>query len=327
MPSRFLPRCRHSSDFSQLTFPRPRCLPPLSAAVPLPRQQSSSTATTGGASGPSRRDTTTMRPPPSTETFLIPTKQPHHSLRTFLAHARSTLLSPHSTTYAGTFYEYLALETLRRHGLSLQRVGGRGDSGIDLRGSWHLPCDALIRSAQPLSVLVQCKRLKGKAGPNLVRELEGACASYAASTGRSGGVLGLLVSTRAVTKGVREAMGRSRWGLGWVCLEVVRAGEVVVKEEEEEGGGEGGEGRGQGNRERRRNATRVKDADWDSWEDEARKEGRVRQILWNRAAGEAGLQGLDVTARYAGVEADPGHAGAAGKEVVLMWKGKPIPGA
>jgi hypothetical protein len=128
---------------------------------------------------------------------------PHHDLPTFLAYTHRTGLSTSSTVYNGTLYEYLALETLRRYGFELYRVGGRGDRGVDLVGVWRIPkrgtsaetdeedkergkvntigtgTDEAVKDAhhEVLRVLVQCKRLVGKhakIGPNLIRELDGA---------------------------------------------------------------------------------------------------------------------------------------------------------
>jgi hypothetical protein len=126
-------------------------------------------------------------------------------------------------------------------------------------------------------VLVQCKALKAKLGPNLIRELEGAFVG--APVGMRGkGVVGVLVSPREATKGVREAMGRSRWPMAWVMLEVLQ----------HDGG-----------------------------------MGKVRQVLWNKAAAEVGLEGLDVTTRY---DKAVGREHDVGKECALMWQGKPVPG-
>ncbi|KAI9880121.1 MAG: hypothetical protein M1830_005366 [Pleopsidium flavum] len=156
--------------------------------------------------------------------------QNHNDLPTFLSYASRTDLDPTSTVYIGTHYEYTVLTSLRRLHLSLTRIGGRSDAGIDLLGQWHLPSDP-----QPLRVLVQCKALKAKAGPNLVRELEGAFAGAPVGW-RGEGVVGMLVSPREATKGVREALGRSGLPLAWVlvglegevrqCLWNQKAGEV-----------------------------------------------------------------------------------------------------
>ena len=81
--------------------------------------------------------------------------------------------------------------------MSLTRVGGKGDGGVDLRGWWHLPqhstqsfgrvhgfhrsspvTDERVEVPTPergrrLRLLAQCKAEKIKAGPRLIREMEG----------------------------------------------------------------------------------------------------------------------------------------------------------
>jgi len=191
-------------------------------------------------------------------------------------------------------------DTLRRFGFSLQRTGGRGDGGIDLLGTWQLSTAIstdttnstnLVATPPSLRALVQCKAFKTKLGPNLIRELEGAFAGAPsrwkvqngeATKVETRGVIGVLVSPREATKGVREAMGRSRWPMVWVMLERAEGA---------------GEGNGAG--------------------------GRVRQMLWNKAAREVGLEGLDVTVRYD--RTLDGEDGV-GKECVLMWHGRPVLG-
>lgn len=72
-----------------------------------------------------------------------------------------------------------------------------------------------------MPVLIQCKA--SKLSPALVRELEGAYAGAPAGW-RGEGVLGVLVSTQASTKGVSAAVQRSRWPLG--VMQVTREGTV-----------------------------------------------------------------------------------------------------
>ena len=97
----------------------------------------------------------------------------HRDLFTFRDHARSTDLSPTSTVYVGTTYEYLCTQTLLRLGFKdLIRTGGRSDKGIDLLGHWALP--SKTSPAKEVPVIVQCKAVSRKPGPEMIRELEGA---------------------------------------------------------------------------------------------------------------------------------------------------------
>ncbi|KAJ6160831.1 hypothetical protein N7470_004227 [Penicillium chermesinum] len=146
--------------------------------------------------------------------FQLPTapsapSQDYTSLSTFLSYASRIGLPKSSTVYIGTHYEYTVQERLRRAGLALDRIGGRDDAGIDLLGTWHLP-ERTGRRA--LRVLVQCKALRTKLGPNLVRELEGALRQPPVGwrTGRR---------PREATKGVRDALARSSFPLFWMMVE------------------------------------------------------------------------------------------------------------
>jgi len=199
-------------------------------------------------------------PPTSTSTSTRalstrPLLPPHSTLATFLSYASSTSLSRTSTVYIGTYYEYTCQHALSRLGLTLARTGGQHDKGIDLLGTWALP------GARAARVLVQCKAVKARVGPAVVRELEGAVNGvpvYGASKGEGEagpGVIALLCAPVPATKGVRDALGRSGAPMGYVMI-----------------------GRG---------------------EDAGADAGRITQVLWNRAAGErGGLAGLSVGVRY-----------------------------
>jgi len=103
-----------------------------------------------------------------------------------------------ATTHLGTAFESHCSHLLRESlGMSLTRVGGKGDGGVDLRGWWHLPQDSIgsygrvhsyfkpglftdgcidVSAPEPgrrLRLLAQCKAEKIKAGPRLIREMEG----------------------------------------------------------------------------------------------------------------------------------------------------------
>jgi hypothetical protein len=139
-----------------------------------------------------------------------PSQSNHHDLASFQNYASRVGLDLKSTTYVGTRYEYVSAESLFRLGMSLRQVGGSSDFGIDLLGTWDLPTIPL-----KLKVIAQCKALARAADPKMVRELEGAFAGAPAGW-RENGVLGLLVTQKEATKGVRDAIGRSRWPMGFV---------------------------------------------------------------------------------------------------------------
>ncbi|CAD6499963.1 BgTH12-04068 [Blumeria graminis f. sp. triticale] len=133
----------------------------------------------------------------------------HHNLHTFLEYAKRIHLDPSSTCYVGTHYEYTVKTALEHLGMTLKRVGGRDDRGTDLFGTWSPPS-----ALQALKILVQCKAKAGKLTPAYARELEGSFIGAPAGW-REPGTLGLLVSKQPVTKGVREALLRSQWSMGY----------------------------------------------------------------------------------------------------------------
>ena len=136
----------------------------------------------------------------------------HDSLQSFLDYAQKIDLDRASTVFSGTHYEYTVIETLTKFKFDLTRTGRGSDRGIDLLGQWNLP-----ETPGGLRVLVQCKLQTGtnKAGPSLIRELEGAFQGTP-SGWRGTGTMALLASTREATKGIREAMTRSRWPMGFL---------------------------------------------------------------------------------------------------------------
>lgn len=143
-----------------------------------------------------------------------PSSDNHHDLSSFLAYAARCHLSSSSPTYRGTHYEYTVASALSRFSIKVTRRGGPSDLGVDLVGHWDLPA---IAQAHPLPVLVQCKARSEKLSPNTVRELEGSFVG-APSGWRGEGVLGLLVTPSAATKGAREAMGRSEYPMGFLKI-------------------------------------------------------------------------------------------------------------
>jgi hypothetical protein len=84
------------------------------------------------------------------------------------------------TTILGNGYELHCLRLLQEQmRMSLTRVGGKGDGGVDLRGWWNMPRAIQDPSAvqetgqRRIRVLAQCKAEKMRPGPKLIREMEG----------------------------------------------------------------------------------------------------------------------------------------------------------
>lgn len=151
-----------------------------------------------------------------TETSIPTTSSAHHhSLATFLAHAARSSLSPTSTVYVGTYYEYLCQATLPRLGFhGLTRMGGRADRGIDLLARWTLPS-----LPYALRAIVQCKATKAAPAPERIRELEGVLAGAPDGWRAANNTVAVLCATQAATRGVRDAVRRCRIPAVWVMLD------------------------------------------------------------------------------------------------------------
>ena len=246
----------------------------------------------------------------------------HHDLTTYLSHHNSRLheirdetsrvrLST-SAVYLGTRYEYLIQRHLSTHlNFTLTRVGGKGDGGIDLIGAWTLPEPRSVNVRQrSFRVLCQAKRLGGnrKPGPVLMRELEGtvrgsisgkardlseafAAIGYrmAAKAEIPGSALdkaftdesaedadeksdlshlptmGILITTKPLSDGIEKAMAVSNRPLMYMCLE-----ESVVPTE----------------------------VDSDATDTTNIPQTFLRQLAWNSAASQAGLEGYGVDRKY-----------------------------
>ncbi|KAJ7721958.1 hypothetical protein DFH07DRAFT_760221 [Mycena maculata] len=120
-----------------------------------------------------------------------------------------------ATVHRGNNFEERSMKILQDHlSMSLRRVGGKSDGGIDLMGWWWLPPaesepqnvpDALPPRRR-LRVLAQCKAEKKKAGPHYVREMEGVLHRYMSLTGSASSassqypLVALLVSESSFTK-------------------------------------------------------------------------------------------------------------------------------
>ncbi|KAI0797274.1 hypothetical protein BC629DRAFT_258607 [Irpex lacteus] len=99
----------------------------------------------------------------------------------------STLPVTASNVQRGTAFENWSMQVLQTSlSMSLSRVGGRADGGVDLQGWWWLPAktDASDNSItrRRIRVIAQCKAEKKKIGPKYVRELEGVVHQFNAGT-------------------------------------------------------------------------------------------------------------------------------------------------
>lgn len=141
-------------------------------------------------------------------TLITPGSQKHYDLQSFLAYAKRVGLSETTNVYVGTHYEYTVVEALQRFGFALTRIGRSSDLGIDLVGHWTLPS-----VPGQMRTLVQCKAEKPR--PSFVRELEGAYVGAPAGW-RGDSVLALLAASKEATKGVRDAITRSKWPMGFL---------------------------------------------------------------------------------------------------------------
>jgi hypothetical protein len=145
--------------------------------------------------------------------------------------------------------------------------------------------------------------------------------------------MGVLVSTKPATKGVLDSMRRSTRGLVWIMMEedTSQSAETETGTEEDtsqstEVGTESGEVTSQSPE----TGTDTQSEDQDgtpsppprqqqrgdsspSLQDSSAPDlsGRVKQILWNQAARDLGLEGVDVVKRYDGK----------GREQVILMRG------
>lgn len=128
--------------------------------------------------------------------FRITLRSAHLSSRNLSSVASESL----STVHRGTAFEELSLRLLHEHlSMSLRRVGGKNDGGIDLQGWWWLPSSgSSSTSPTRIRILAQCKAEKRKYGPKYVREMEGVLHRYLNVD--SDPVVGLLISSSLFTK-------------------------------------------------------------------------------------------------------------------------------
>lgn len=119
--------------------------------------------------------------------------------------------------------------------MTLSRVGGRDDRGLDLRGTWLPPMAPAVTEPSPSSppspsrrqqlqplpqrpeiqVYVQCKVDRKQSKPRFLRELEGTLGITATPEFPP---IGILASTVPCTPGLRKHMLLSRMPLAYCCI-------------------------------------------------------------------------------------------------------------
>ena len=174
------------------------------------------------------------------------------------------------------------------------------------------PTSSPLTASLPLKVLIQCKRFtsKSKVTPALIRELEGALRNGPPGWRDQSSVMGILVATKPATKGLRDAMRGAKQAVCWVCLD--------IDEGEEEGEVEGNGGATEGG-----NSAEITMGDDEEESKAIMPHYTVRQILWNRAADELGLLGLDATVQHQNRQSDGGKGSS---RVVLSRNGVVVAG-
>ncbi|KZT22749.1 hypothetical protein NEOLEDRAFT_1045294, partial [Neolentinus lepideus HHB14362 ss-1] len=142
--------------------------------------------------------------------------------------------------------------------MSLQRVGGRSDGGVDLQGWWWLPSAVGGDDRRRVRVLGQCKAEKKKMGPNYVREMEGVMYRHLSESPAVAAVA-LLVSQSMFTRatllrahasripffllhipedtGEDTAIDAAFWNPALAGQEGLLGGEVDIRWERDPGGG------------------------------------------------------------------------------------------
>lgn len=122
-------------------------------------------------------------------------------------------------------------------------------------------------------MIIQCKALSRKPGPELIRELEGALSDPPVGW-RGKETVGVLCAKRAATAGVRDAVRRCGKGVVWVMVEDLDEGVDAVE--------------GEGEREDGENVCNIRE----------RRGGRVKQILWNKRVREMVGESVGAGVRY-----------------------------
>jgi hypothetical protein len=115
----------------------------------------------------------------------------------------------------GTAFELKCKELLSRYCFKLHSTGGKGDKGIDLKGTWDIDTPSIN-----LVSFVQCKYQSKPISPAIIREFEGAV--YSHIHGHSVPYFGLIISNQSPSMDARKHFKGSKCPLGYA----VTSGEI-----------------------------------------------------------------------------------------------------
>ncbi|KAJ9653490.1 hypothetical protein H2198_007332 [Neophaeococcomyces mojaviensis] len=259
----------------------------------------------------------------------------HYDLASFLKYQSDKGVALTSSVYLGTRYEYLIQRHLQDHlGFSLTRIGGKGDGGVDLIGTWTLPnrsqgsaSSSGVASGTTFRVLIQAKRLSAhrKPMPALMRELEGTLNSSTSARPISEAFQYHLLRKREMRLKFSPAVAKSARGSSSIADYSVELPTlaILVTTNPLTAGVQTFMASSQ------RNLMyicleEILNADTSESKIPSTK---INQITWNAAAAQAGLEGYNVGMRYA--MPDSPLSTSAGNnlstsEAILMYNGRPI---
>lgn len=138
---------------------------------------------------------------------------------------------PSTHVQRGTRFEFYTQTALLQHfGMQLKHCGGRGDGGVDLRGTW--PLSELIHCSLPnaIHVFAQCKDHKNGVSPENVRSLIGAMVSQLPPDELSVGILASQYSQKGFTRQVIKAFEATHIPLGLAMIDGLSVTELVFNE-------------------------------------------------------------------------------------------------
>ena len=256
-----------------------------------------------------------------------------------------------SSVYLGTRYEYLIQQHLTSNlGFSLTRIGGKGDGGVDLIGTWKVPgAGTGAGGDETFKILVQAKRLTThrKPMPALMRELEGTLMGSRSSRalGQAFAAHQIRVRSQMSTTPLSESSTKSATKPGPKARSTKSPGKlppdtlptlgILITTRPLTNGIE--KAMASSRRclmymcleESLPTPSSTTTNSPTGTESDPVPSTRIRQIAWNAAASRAGLEGYAVVTRYSDSDSDA-SADVAGKgeamsgEATLMYQGRPV---